>query len=791
MLPAAPRTTPTAPAAKDGSNRFQAVRTKRMKGWVVVDTQDHSIAWAATDTAATQECFFTGDGAEGAARRTAHRLNTDPAARTEPWMGAAIRYTRPAQGSYLGTDDVAVLARILEVGTPPDTRGTRMAPRKAGRKTRIARERPTTAITSAGNLIHFWHQEGMPSLKAGLKVHVTGTALTRKIVKNQKTTVLAGVTVEPADQWWDRLYLHQAAPTSKWRALGPDSVGLLRAGQRVRIRDLESPHNASEADESPAYATVTLRERRSDGSWRADAPGARNLIITGKDVCAIEASQAPEHPDSDAPPPTPAQDLPDVSEQLRQQLMDLRYADLRDRWESHLAEGDEVLLISDPHTWQRVGKALPYLFQVKAGTHHDYAKVIARRRDGQVHTALDMPQRPTSALPPAKPLPESTIGAPISELDRNAITQELADLDARSTAAATSGAAPDTVVAQRRRAEARRQTLADAHAHRNAAGSKPEAPFAKRLPPIVDQQFPTVDDLIEHLRDAVARPRAPDRAAEEQLASFCRATARRADAQHVLIPAAAGRLAVVQVKPGNWQVRTPHRLVGLGAAMRVRSPHHALALAEALAAITDAAGLEFPWSDPWADHRMRAFRDAQGRTLDEVLQHIRDQVPEPPEPAADDEDGYAPALQQDAVLGDLAPLQGDGTAPRGGKAVLPAAETDEATTEIDDGPVSPTLALPVDGPGTLPGGGVGTPGVGTASAARGPSPPDSHSPTTDLGEARMPDDLDATPGTDAWTTAVDDIPVLGSAPGAPSAVRSSGPDVLRSRSQSHGASAAA
>lgn len=769
-LPAS--TTPTGPVAEDGSNRYQAVRATKLQAWIVVDTQDHSIPWVATETGVT-ECFFTDDGAESAANKAAHRLNTDPGLRAAPSDEATTRYTRPAQGNHLGVfaEELTVLARIVSPGTPAETRGMRMETRRVGKKAQLIREQPAVATTPAGNVIQFWHHEAMPRLHEHQEFHVTGTVLKHKIDKNQKTTVLASVSLETPDQRHDRVNLRLAAPTPQWTPVAHGGDLLLHVGRRVRIHDPESPYTTDAADEPAAFATVTLRERRPDGSWRTDAPDGRHLIITGSDIRATEAppDQTRTAPDPEPQPAAPNQ--ADVPEQRRQQLMQLRYPDLRDRWETRLAEDDEVLLITEPHTWHRVVKAKPYVFQLHDGRHRNYPQVIARRRNGHVTDALDTPQQRPSAdanYPAVPPL-----GGPIGELDLDAITKELADLDAWS-AAASPHAQTSTVAEQLMRVDDRRRALAHAQENSLPADSPRSPSPANRLPPIVDQQFATPHDLIDHLRNAKPRPRIADRLAEGRQAEFCRIMARREDAEHVLIPAADGRLAVVQVKPGNWQVRAPHRLLSLGTATRVNTRHHAEALADAMAEITDAAGALFPWSDPWADQRARLFRDAQGRSLAEVLQQVRADVPEPPEP----DDGFGPAdttaehqpPQQNMNVSyepqepqtdltrpassadqhaDSPPVKAaDTTTAQGAE---PVHRHDNSTADAADGWTVPVPDLPV---------------LGESTDATPPEPARPPSPT---GSVPLIDDPPAhhvgqEPATDAWTTAADDIPILGSEP---------------------------
>ncbi|MGW6790803.1 hypothetical protein [Streptomyces chartreusis] len=768
-LPAS--TTPTGPVAEDGSNRYQAVRATKLQAWIVVDTQDHSIPWVATETGVT-ECFFTDDGAESTANKAAHRLNTDPGLRAAPSDEATTRYTRPAQGNHLGVfaEELTVLARIVSPGTPAETRGMRMETRRVGKKAQLIREQPAVATTPAGNVIQFWHHEAMPRLHEHQEFHVTGTVLKHKIDKNQKTTVLASVSLETPDQRHDRVNLHLAAPTPQWTPVPPGGDLLLHVGRRVRIHDPESPYTTDAADEPAAFATVTLRERRPDGSWRTDAPDGRHLIITGSDIRATEAppDQTRTAPDPEPQPAAPNQ--ADVPEQRRQQLMQLRYPDLRDRWETRLAEDDEVLLITEPHTWHRVVKAKPYVFQLHDGRHRNYPQVIARRRNGHVTDALDTPQQRPSAdanYPAAPPL-----GGPIGELDLDAITKELADLDAWS-AAASPHAQTSTVAEQLMRVDDRRRALA--HAQENSPpADNPRSPSpANRLPPIVDQQFATPHDLIDHLRNAKPRPRIADRLAEGRQAEFCRIMARREDAEHVLIPAADGRLAVVQVKPGNWQVRAPHRLLSLGTATRVNTRHHAEALADAMAEITDAAGALFPWSDPWADQRARLFRDAQGRSLAEVLQQIRADVPEPPEP----DDGFGPAdptaehrPPQPDTHSSHEPQepQTDLTRPAPAAdqhAASPPAKEADTTTTQGAAPVHRNDNSPAD---AADGWTVPVPDLPVLGESPDATPPEPARPPAPTGSALLIDDPPAphvvqTPAADAWTTAADGIPILGSA----------------------------
>ncbi|MGW1362989.1 hypothetical protein ACWCQP_36975 [Streptomyces chartreusis] len=768
-LPAS--TTPTGPVAEDGSNRYQAVRATKLQAWIVVDTQDHSIPWVATETGVT-ECFFTDDGAESAANKAAHRLNTDPGLRAAPSDEATTRYTRPAQGNHLGVfaEELTVLARIVSPGTPAETRGMRMETRRVGKKAQLIREQPAVATTPAGNVIQFWHHEAMPRLHEHQEFHVTGTVLKHKIDKNQKTTVLASVSLETPDQRHDRVNLHLAAPTPQWTPVPPGGDLLLHVGRRVRIHDPESPHTTEETDESAAFATVTLRERRPDGSWRTDAPDGRHLIITGRDIRAIEAplDQTRTAPDPEPQPAAPNQ--ADVPEQRRQQLMQLRYPDLRDRWETRLDEGDEVLLITEPHTWHRVVEAKPYVFQLHDGRHRNYPQVIARRRNGHVTDALDTPQQRPSAdanYPGAPP-----IGGPIGDLDLDAITKELADLDAWS-AAASPHAQTSTVAEQLMRVDDRRRALAHAQENSPPADSPRSPSPANRLPPIVDQQFATPHDLIDHLRNAKPRPRIADRLAEGRQAEFCRIMARREDAEHVLIPAADGRLAVVQVKPGNWQVRAPHRLLSLGTATRVNTRHHAEALADAMAEITDAAGALFPWSDPWADQRARLFRDAQGRSLAEVLQQIRADVPEPPEP----DDGFGPAgptaehrPPQPDTHSSHEPQepQTDLTRPAPAAdqhAASPPAKEADTTTTQGAAPVHRNDNSPADG---ADGWTVPVPDLPVLGESTDATPPELARPPAPTGSALLIDDPPAphvgqTPAADAWTTAADGIPILGSA----------------------------
>ncbi|MFJ1874205.1 hypothetical protein [Streptomyces chartreusis] len=778
-------TTPTGPVIEDGSNRYQAVRATKLQAWIVVDTKDHSIPWVATATGVV-ECFFTEAGAESAANKAAHRLNTDPSLHSAPPYGATTRYTRPAHGYYLGSvgEQLAVFARIVSPGTPAETRGMRMAPRRVGKKARLEREQPAVAITAAGNVIQFWHQEDMPPLHAQQEFHVTGTVLRQKIVKNQKATVLASVSLEPADQRYDRVYLHHAAPTRQWTPVAPGVDLLLQVGRRVRIHDPESPYATEETDQSAAFATVTLRERRPDGSWRTDAPDGRRLIITGSDVRAIEAApgQAEAAPGPELHPEL-APDPVDVPEQRRQQLMKLRYPDLRDRWETRLADGDEVLLITEPHTWHRVVKSKPYVFQLQGGRHRNYPQVIARRRNGHVTDVLEIPQRRASATDAKSPA-TPPIGGPIGEMDLDGITEELARLDAWS-AAASPQARTDAVAEQLLLVDDRRRALAHAQENSHSPDSTRSNSPATRLPPIVDQQFATPNDLIDHLRNAQSRPRIADRLAEERQAEFCRIMARREDAEHVLIPAADGRLAVVQVKPGNWQVRAPHRLHSLGTATRVNTRHHAEALADAMAGITDATGALFPWSDPWADQRARLFRDAQGRSLAEVLRQVRADVPEPPEPEPSEPDaGFGPhdttgvsvqhppeehrVPQQDANSSrepqapptDFtrpAPAEEQPAASPPSNAGGTAMTLDDASVERND----TSAGGPAEG-WTVPAGELPVLGASTdASHGEPPRPPAAtrHAPLNDGPSAPH---LAHEPAAEDWTTAADDIPILGS-----------------------------
>ncbi|WP_406257183.1 hypothetical protein [Streptomyces chartreusis] len=772
-------TTPTGPVIEDGANRYQAVRATKLQAWIVVDTKDHSIPWVATDTGVV-ECFLTEAGAESAANKAAHRLNTDPSLHAAPPYGATTRYTRPAHGYYLGSvgEQLAVFARIVSPGTPAETRGMRMAPRRVGKKARLEREQPAVAITAAGNVIQFWHQEDMPPLHAQQEFHVTGTVLRQKIVKNQKATVLASVSLEPADQRYDRVYLHQAAPTRQWTPVAPGDDLLLQVGRHVRIHDPESPYATEESDESAAFATVTLRERRPDGSWRSDAPDGRHLIITGSDVRAIEAvpGQAEAAPGPElhpvlAPGPT------DVPEQRRQQLMKLRYPDLRDRWESRLDGGDEVLLITEPHTWHRVVKAKPYVFQLHDGRHRNYPQVIARRRNGHVTDVLEIPQQRASSAD-ANYIATPPIGGPIAELDLGGITEELAHLDAWSTAASPH-ARTATVAEQLLLVDDRRRALAHAQENSHPPDNTPSDSPATRLPPIVDQQFATPNDLVDHLRNAKARPRIADRLAEERQAEFCRIMARREDAEHVLIPGADGRLAVVQVKPGNWQVRAPHRLHSLGTATRVNSRHHAEALADAMAEITDAAGALFPWSDPWADQRARLFRDARGRSLAEVLRQVRADVPEPPEP----DDGFGhydttgalelhlsveqgvPQQQADsshepqespteftrqAAAGDQSLASPPSNA--GGTAMA----LDNASSHRNDTPAGAAEGW------TVPVGDLPVLGASIDASPGEPARPPAATSSAPLNDGPSAAHRVHEPAAEAWTTAADDIPILGS-----------------------------
>ncbi|MFE6945981.1 hypothetical protein [Streptomyces chartreusis] len=780
-LPAS--TTPTGPVTEDGSNRYQAVRATKLQAWIVVDTKDHSIPWVATDTGVA-ECFFTGADAESEANKAAHRLNTDPILHAAPPYDAPTRYTRPAQGHYLGSigEQLAVLARIVYPGTPAETRGMRMEPRRVGKKARLEREQPAVAITPAGNVIQFWHHEDMPSLHAQQEFHVTGTVLKQKIVRNQKTTVLASVSLEPAEERYDRVHLLHAAPTRQWASVEPGVDVPLQVGRRVRIHDPESPYVTEETDESEAFATVTLRERRPDGSWRSDAPDGRHLIITGSDVRAIEAvpGQAEAAPGPElhpvlAPGPT------DLPEQRRQQLMKLRYPDLRDRWESRLDDGDEVLLITEPHTWNRVVKAKPYVFQLQNGRHRNYPQVIARRRNGHVTDVLEVPQQRASSADanyPATP----PIGGPIAELDLGGITEELARLDAWSTAASPH-ARTATVAEQLLLVDDRRRALAHAQENSHPPDNTPSRSPATRLPPIVDQQFATPNDLVDHLRNAKARPRIADRLAEERQAEFCRIMARREDAEHVLIPAVDGRLAVVQVKPGNWQVRAPHRLHSLGTATRVNTRHHAEALADAMAEITDAAGARFPWSDPWADQRARLFRDARGRSLAEVLRQVRADVPEPPEP----DDGFGPddttgEFEQHPPVEQRVPQQHADSfhepqespteftrqAPAGAQPPVSPPSNAGGTAMALDNASSHSNDTPAGGVAegwTVPVGDLPVLGASTDASPGEPARPPAATRSAPLTDGPSAAHRVHEPAAGAWTTAADDIPILGSAKG--------------------------
>ncbi|MBB5109006.1 hypothetical protein [Streptomyces spectabilis] len=747
--PATAHAPPTMPARRpdhEGAYRYQAVRTKSQQHWVVVDTQDHTIAWALTPTGG-QECYFTGEGAEKTARKTAHRLNTDPAARSELPPETAPRYTRPPQGEYLGAvgESITATARILQRGTSAAERGKRTH-RKAGKKAKIARERPFIAMTTKGNLLHFWHEEGTPRPKPGGDFYVSGVILKTKLDKNQKTTVLASVTLDPLD----RVHLYQAAPDRTWSlATGPAPE--LTAGLRVRLRDPDSPYDR-EAGRA-AFATAIVRGQRTDGRWRADTVDGRTLIITRRDVHAIQAGT-----DQHDMPPAPAaphnsQDVPEI---LRRDLLKLRYPDLRDRWETHLAPGDEILLITEPYQWQKIAEAKDYVFRLKDGRPYSYHQVIARRRDGHVTAVLEMPKRTVSqdeASGHPKPPP---IGGPIRDIhDLAALREELAALDAWS-AAAGDRAQDETIAGQLLRVDDRRAALARAVENRQHT-----APSA-RLPPVVDQRFITPHELIGHLRQATARPHALDRAAEDKQASYCRVLARRADAEHVVIPAAHGQLAVVQVTSGDWQVRLPHRLFGLGKAVRVASRRHAQALAEAMVTITDAHGAPFPWTDPWADLRVRDFRDAHGRTLNEALQRLRAEVGEPPEPTEPAQPeampATPPALEPPPAPGDHS--SAPHTLPDDAATARPAQSSNEEPAEPsaprDPGPADPGWTTPQ---ATLPLLAAGE----TRAHPQAGAQPTSKIPqraTDDGPEGRRTPHADreplASPGPSAHPTAVDD-----------------------------------
>ncbi|MFF3786364.1 hypothetical protein [Streptomyces sp. NPDC001933] len=771
----APTTTPLSPLASDGSNRYQAVRAKAQQAWLVVDTQDHSIPWIWADNGVT-ECFFHGDRSEGEARKAAHRLSTDLATRMNPPEGANTRYTRPAHGEYLGKvgESIEVHARIVEPGTPADTRGERLITRRPGKKSKVAPEQPAVAIAADGNLIHFWHQVEMPKLRARQEFHVAGAILKRRVEKNQKTTVLARVSLEPSDQRFDRIHLHQAAPTPQWTPIAPGDEALMEEGKRVRIHDPESPYRTDDTNVTATFGTVTLRHQRLDGSWRTDAPDGRHLVITAKDVRAIETSadqQAEPYLTADPTTRNPSHDVP---EELRQQLIKLKYGDLHDRWETRIVQGDEVLLITDPHSWHTVDVVKPYVFKLESGRHRNYTEVIARRRDGQVSTVFDLPQHSELKAPaeyPARP----PIGGPIRELDMKDITNELAELDAWSASAAPD-AQSEAIAGLLLRVDDRRRALARAQQNRSPANTSNAAPAPTGLPPILDQQFATSEDLIDHLKDAQARSRGQDRAAEDKQAAFCRSMARRSDAEHVLIPAADGRLAVVQVRPGNWQVRAPHRLLGFGEGTWAKSRAHAECLAEAMADITDAAGSLFPWSDPWADLRARLFRDASGRTLEEVLLRLRDEVPEPPKP----ENEFEPPLQtptsaprqgaeeqipspdEEPPTVRVAPSSdiGETRHPEDQEAVPKASDVvpDRAGGEEQDGK-SPTL--PDNTGWTTPLDDVPILGHTEATPRTEQDQQDHHADMPAPGQYDLPQKgTDQAPATDPWTTAADDVPLL-------------------------------
>ncbi|MFD9562214.1 toprim domain-containing protein [Streptomyces sp. NPDC059994] len=628
----------TTPLPSESDPRYRAVRLKGGQGWIVEDQRDHSIPWVVSPTGAARECMFGERSAESEARTTAHRLNTELTLQIRPPDGASLRYTRPPQGSHIGVvaENITVLARIVDPGTSSETRGMRSSTRQRGRKTRIIGERPAIAVTPAGNTIEFWHQDGMPALRPGQDFHVAGMVLKHKRVNNQQRTVLASVSLDTPAQHFDRRHLHRAAPTNDWTAVSASAAGPLGAGQRVRIRDPDSPYRPHHALSTAAYATVTLEEQRPDGSWRSQAPDGRHMIITRRDVRAVEATEPSVARSGEPSPAPPTATTGDIPEPLRSKLITLRYHDLCDRWESHIRDGDDVLLISEPHTWQPIAEAKPFVFVTKDGRHLNYHSIIARRRDGIVTLALDFPQQSSPAQDTAVPA-RPPIGGPIRELDTAGIIRELKELDdwRRSAAAQAHDSAVAATLVQ---AEDRCRALARARDNRRRADSGTSLPAvqSERLPPLVDQQFTTTEDLIAHLASVQARPHLADRAAEERQAAFCRSLARRPDAPLIVHPAAQGRLAVVQIKPGNWQVRTPHLLHGLGAAARVTSRRHAAALAEAMAAITDVRGTPFPWSDPWADRRAMTFRDANGHPLIHALEQLRTQVPEPPEPDDDD-----------------------------------------------------------------------------------------------------------------------------------------------------------
>ncbi|MFI1203469.1 hypothetical protein ACH4VR_29240 [Streptomyces sp. NPDC020883] len=519
---------------------------------------------------------------------------------------------------------MAVLARIVDPGTSASSRGRQVRKPKIaeGWAATTTRERPAIAITAAGNTIHFWHQAGMPKLACDVEFHVVGDVLKRKIDCNRKVTVLGHVTLETPAQRFDRFHLHQLAPTSQWEPL--DRARALRPSLRVRLLDPESPFQPlgqpknRNAPPEPTFVTATLENQHSDGSWQARTPDGRNLILTDDHILAVEYGETVKVASNETTP-APSQTISDLPEDLRSRLLKLGYADRNDRWESRITATDEVVIISEPHSWHQVAEVKPYCIRLSDVGTFSYHHILARRRDGVVTTVLDITAHsaPRTHEAPAAP----PIGGPIGEMTAEKITQELSDLDTWRQLASPHADNPE-IASYLLRVGDRARTL-DYALKSHSATQPPHASATPALPPITDQRFQQPADLVAHLRDAAPRSQIADQAKEEQQAAFCRTMARRADAQHVLIPAAHGRLAVVQVRPGNWQVRTPHRLRSLGPATHVASQRLALDLASRMENIRDAAGNPFPWSDPWADLRIRAFRDAQGRLLAAVLQQVR------------------------------------------------------------------------------------------------------------------------------------------------------------------------